>query len=123
MQKWRRGASRTTPDPSCCNLVEFKGRGHGSKVRVVVAEVELVQSIVKRVERTVGDRRHAVVGDIETRHAQHTETERTHTHTHIHIRLTALCPGLPGSAGTRKVKPIWTLLEQETVKYTVYGYS
>jgi len=25
-------------------------------------------------------------------------------HTHTHIRLTALCPGLPGSAGTRKVK-------------------
>jgi len=32
-----------------------------------------------------------------------------------HIRLTVLCPGLPGWAGTRKVKPIWVLLEQETV--------
>ena len=30
-------------------------------------------------------------------------------------RLTALCPGLPGWAGTRKVKPIWILMEQETV--------
>jgi len=30
-------------------------------------------------------------------------------------RLTALCPGLPGWAGTRKVKPIWILLKQETV--------
>ena len=30
-------------------------------------------------------------------------------------RLTALCPGLPGSAGTREVKPIWILLKQETV--------
>ena len=29
--------------------------------------------------------------------------------------LTALCPGLPGWAGTRKVKPIWILLKQETV--------
>ena len=29
--------------------------------------------------------------------------------------LTALCPGLPGWAGTRKVKPIWILMEQETV--------
>jgi len=28
--------------------------------------------------------------------------------------LTALCPGLPGSAGTRKVKPIWILLKQES---------
>jgi len=30
-------------------------------------------------------------------------------------RLTALCPGLPGWAGTRKAKPIWILLKQETV--------
>ena len=37
--------------------------------------------------------------------------EQTQTHT----CLTALCPGLPGWAGTRKVKPIWILLEQETV--------
>ena len=34
---------------------------------------------------------------------------------HTHTRLTALFPGLPGWAGTRKVKPIWILLEQETV--------
>ena len=39
----------------------------------------------------------------------------TPTHTHTHTRLTALCPGLPGWAGTRKVKPIWILLKQETV--------
>ena len=37
---------------------------------------------------------------------------RMHTHTY---RLTALCPGLPGWAGTRKVKPIWILLKQETM--------
>jgi len=36
-------------------------------------------------------------------------------HTHTHTRLTALYPGLPGWAGTRKVKPIWILLKQETV--------
>ena len=36
--------------------------------------------------------------------------------THTHTRLTALCPGLPRWAGTRKVKPIWILLEQETVR-------
>jgi len=34
---------------------------------------------------------------------------------HAHTCLTALCPGLPGWAGTRKVKPIWILLKQETV--------
>jgi len=36
---------------------------------------------------------------------------QTHTHTH----LTALFPGLPGWAGTRKEKPIWILLKQDTV--------
>ena len=34
---------------------------------------------------------------------------------HTHTRLTVLCPGLPGWAGTRKVKSIWILLKQETV--------
>jgi len=38
------------------------------------------------------------------------------TQTHTHTHLTALCPGLPGWAGTRKVKPIWILLKQETVR-------
>jgi len=38
-----------------------------------------------------------------------------HAHTHTHTRLTALCPGIPGWAGTRKVKPIWILLKQQTV--------
>ena len=36
------------------------------------------------------------------------------THRHTHTRLTALCPGLPGWAGTRKVKPIWILLKQDS---------
>ena len=40
----------------------------------------------------------------------------THTQTHTHTRLTALCPGLPGWAGTKKVRPIWILLKQETVR-------
>ena len=40
---------------------------------------------------------------------------RTHTHTHTHTCLTALYPGLPGWAGTRKENPIWILLKQETV--------
>ena len=38
-----------------------------------------------------------------------------HNVPHTHTRLTALFPGLPGLAGTRKVKPIWILLKQETV--------
>ena len=42
----------------------------------------------------------------------------THTHTHAHAHTHTFngpFPGLPRSAGTRKVKPIWTLLKQETV--------
>ena len=38
-----------------------------------------------------------------------------HSLQHTHTRLTALCPGQPGWAGTRKVNPIWILLKQETV--------
>ena len=34
---------------------------------------------------------------------------------HTHARLTALCPGLRGWAGTRKVKPIWILLKRVAV--------
>jgi len=34
------------------------------------------------------------------------------SHTHTHTRLTALCPGLPGWAGTKKVKPIRILLKE-----------
>ena len=37
------------------------------------------------------------------------------SHTHTHTHLTSLFPGLPGCAGTRKVKPIWILLKQETM--------
>jgi len=36
-------------------------------------------------------------------------------HTHTHTHLMAFCPGLPGWACTRKVKPIWISLKQETV--------
>ena len=36
---------------------------------------------------------------------------RTHAHTHAHTRLMALFPGLPGWAGTRKVKPILDFTE------------
>jgi len=40
---------------------------------------------------------------------------RTHTHTYTHTHLMAPFPGLPGWASTRKIKPIWILLKQETV--------
>ena len=45
-----------------------------------------------------------------------TEHKKSKTeHRHTHTRLTALFPELPRWAGTRKVKPIWILLKQETV--------
>ena len=40
---------------------------------------------------------------------------RTHTHTYTHTHLMAPFPGLPGWVSTRKIKPIWILLKQETV--------
>jgi len=48
-------------------------------------------------------------------HYNHFSTPHLHEHIHTHTHLTALCPGLPRSAGTGKVKPIWILLKQETV--------
>ena len=45
-------------------------------------------------------------------HYFHTLMIIIHTHTHP---FNSLCPGLPGWASTRKVKPIWILLKQETV--------
>ena len=38
-----------------------------------------------------------------------------HPGAHIHTRLTVFFPGLPGWASTRKAKPNWILLKQETV--------
>ena len=46
---------------------------------------------------------------------EHFSIVYAHTHTHTHFCLTALCPGLPRWASTRKVKPIWILLKQETM--------
>ena len=52
--------------------------------------------------------------------SQHTNWTELNTHARahactVHVRLTALFPGLPGWAGTRKVKPIRILLKLETV--------
>jgi len=51
-----------------------------------------------------------------TKHHQITKSSATTcTHAHTHTRLTALFPGLPKWAGTRKGKSIWILLKHETV--------
>jgi len=46
-----------------------------------------------------------------------------YTHTHTHTRLVVLFPGLHGWAGTRKIKPIWILLKQETVSGSVISWA
>ena len=46
-------------------------------------------------------------------HSSHLQPTTNQSHTHT--RLTAHFPGLRGWAGTRKVKPIWISLKQETV--------
>ena len=45
----------------------------------------------------------------------HCVAVQTKIHRHTHTRLTAPFPGLPRWAGTRKAKPIWILMKQETV--------
>ena len=57
--------------------------------------------------------RHKLLAFHDTKHTHTHAHARTHAHTHT--RLMALFRGLPGWAGTRKVKPIWILLKQETV--------
>ena len=46
-----------------------------------------------------------------------------YTQTHTHTRLMALFPGLPGWAGTRKVKLVWILLKQETMSGSVISWA
>jgi len=55
------------------------------------------------------------VSNIAWRHIVSYPHRKFDTHTHTHTGLTALCPGLPRRVSTRKVKPIWILLKQETV--------
>ena len=45
------------------------------------------------------------------------------TITHTHTRLTALFPGPPGWAGTRKAKSNWILLKQETVSGSGFRWA
>jgi len=49
--------------------------------------------------------------------------EQHNNNNNNNTRLMALCPGLPRSAGTRKVKPIWILLKQVTVSGSGISWS
>ena len=49
-------------------------------------------------------------------YADSAQSKTTHTHT----RLTALFPRLPGSAGTRKAKPIWIFPETTDSEWQWY---
>ena len=61
------------------------------------------------------DQRVGVESDFTQSRCQVVDRLTHNTRARARARLTALCPGLPGWASTRKVKPIWILLEQETV--------
>jgi len=54
---------------------------------------------------------------------RNTYNSGAHCHPQTHTYSTALCPGLPGWAGTRKVKPIGILLKQETVSGTGISWA
>jgi len=56
---------------------------------------------------------HVTAGNEERREGTERESQKSISERETH--LTALCLGLPGCAGTRKVKPIWILLKQDTV--------
>ena len=64
-----------------------------------------------------------VIALTEVKHKSKWNVALTHTHTHTHTCLTALCPGLPRCTSTRKAKPIWTLLKQETVSGSGISWS
>ena len=65
----------------------------------------------RRVRESSAENQRLSVALLSSRLSAHLQLYLMDTHT----RLTALFPGLPGWAGTRKVKPIWILLKQETV--------
>ena len=77
--------------------------------------------VKRRVPRTLSSARNTDSGsgwqnckqlasaDVWNWEGSHSKVHYTHTH------LMALFLGLPGSASTRKVKPVWILLKQETM--------
>ena len=58
---------------------------------------------------------HVRVFQLKNRQIKHINALLRTSIPHTHERLTALFQGLPRWAGTRKVKPIWILLEQQTM--------
>jgi len=72
--------------------------------------------LVAHVERAEADgARHRYVRRPKQRLCHVLTNSQPYTSKKQNTRLTALFPGLPGWAGTRKVKPIWILLKQTTV--------
>jgi len=86
------------------SLVSLFFLTHGVKLRLVTDGWMDGQLIVRR--------QHSVA---QIKYVHRAIPRCTHTHTHTHTRLTALFPGLPGWAGTRKAKPNWILVKQQTV--------
>ena len=75
------------------------------RLNLIAGRLEVLQQLQLRYLTTTNTRRHSRNSRLTVHHHHHA----------IITRLAALCPGLPGWAGTRNVKPIWILLKQETV--------
>jgi len=56
-----------------------------------------------------------ITAEFSIQHVIMTILQQENTHTHTHTQFIGPFPELPRWAGTRKVKPIWILLKEETV--------
>ena len=97
--------SQTSPD-CCAASPSLKQRHH----RWCQAEAASSAAAAAGVTPAAEQRESTTAASLQT-----SPDRQPYKHTHTHTRLMTLCPGLPRAAGTRKVKPTWILLKQETV--------
>ena len=104
-QRFREGGASGGLAPNPCPCL------HTSRSGIAVGE-SAAKATGRVLCRSVKTRNQSISQFIESKKNQTATYTHVRTHTRTHTRLTDLCPGLPG---TRKVKPIWILLKQETV--------
>ena len=86
------------------------------EIKMVITACNLDDSIVKRFYIVLYRCTARARAHTRTHMRAHTHTRaRARAHTHTHTSLMALFPGQPRWASTRKVKPMWILMKQETV--------
>ena len=105
---WRRVA--TSRSRAACSAFRSR-KSRGTDARAPVDSPTPTNSTASWPQVHAHADRSEGVGNTHT-HA-HTHTE-SHTHTYTH-QFNGPFPGLPRWASTRKIKPIWILLKQETV--------